>query len=68
MEQESSVPVIQITMSIGRSLDQKREVVGVLTREAARILGTKEESIRVLIYEVTSDNWGNAGILGHDMK
>ena len=62
------MPVIQVTMSVGRSVEQKRELVEVLTKESARILGTKEESIRILIYEVSKEDWGNAGILGLDMK
>jgi 4-oxalocrotonate tautomerase len=62
------MPVIQITMSSGRTVDQKRELVRTLTRETARILGAKEDSVRVLIYEVSAENWGNAGILGVDMK
>jgi len=60
--------VIQVTMSQGRTVEQKRELVQVLTKETARILKTKEESIRILIYEVSKENWGNAGILGADMK
>jgi 4-oxalocrotonate tautomerase len=62
------MPVIQITMSAGRDVEQKRELVKTLTKETARILGTKEESVRILIYEVAGENWGNAGILGIDMK
>ncbi|MGI0036755.1 MAG: tautomerase family protein [Nitrososphaera sp.] len=62
------MPVIQITMSVGRSVEQKRELVRVLTKETARILETREESVRVLIYEVSKENWGNAGVLGLDMK
>ncbi|MCI0560784.1 MAG: tautomerase family protein [Nitrososphaera sp.] len=62
------MPVIQITISQGRTVGQKRELVSVLTKETARILHAKEESIRILIYEVSSENWGNAGILGLDMK
>ena len=63
-----NMPVIQITMSEGRSLEQKRELVKVLTRETARILNSKEENMRILIYEVSKENWGDAGILGVDMK
>jgi 4-oxalocrotonate tautomerase len=63
-----SMPVIQITMSQGRTVEQKRELVQVLTKETARILKTKEESIRILIYEVSKENWGNAGVFGLDMK
>lgn len=62
------MPVIQITMSAGRTVEQKREMVRVLTREAARILKTKEQTIRILIYEVSKENWGDAGVLGLDMK
>lgn len=61
------MPVIQVTMSHGRTVEQKRELVQVLTREAARILKTKEDAVRILIYEVSKENWGNAGVLGADM-
>lgn len=62
------MPVIQITISLGRSLEQKRELIKVLTKETARIMETDEEKVRVLIYEVSKENWGNAGVLGVDMK
>ncbi len=61
------MPVIQVTMSQGRTVEQKRELVQVLTREAARILKTKEDAVRILIYEVSKENWANAGVLGADM-
>lgn len=61
------MPVIQVTMSQGRTVEQKRELVQVLTREAARILKTKPDAVRILIYEVSPENWGNAGVLGADM-
>ena len=62
------MPVIQITISQGRSVEQKRELIRVLTRETARILNTEEEKVRILIYELSKENWGNAGVLGLDMK
>jgi len=62
------MPVIQITISQGRSVEQKRELVKVLTKEAARIMKTEEDEVRILIYEVSKENWGNAGILGLDMR
>jgi 4-oxalocrotonate tautomerase len=57
------MPVIQITISQGRSIEQKRELGEVMTRETARIMKTEEEKVRILIYEVSKENWGNAGIL-----
>lgn len=62
------MPVIQITMSQGRTVEQKRELVSVLTKETARILKTREAAIRILIYEVSKENRGDAGVLGLDMK
>jgi 4-oxalocrotonate tautomerase len=62
------MPVIQITISQGRSVKQKRELIEVLTKETARIMKTQEEKVRILIYEVSKENWGNAGIIGLDMK
>ncbi|HET7148600.1 MAG TPA: 2-hydroxymuconate tautomerase family protein [Candidatus Nitrosopolaris sp.] len=62
------MPVIQITISQGRTVEQKRELIKVLTKETARIVKTHEEKVRILIYEVSKENWGNAGILGLDMK
>lgn len=62
------MPVIQITISQGRTAEQKRELIKVLTRETARIMNTKEEKIRVLIYEVSKENWGNGGIIGLDIN
>lgn len=62
------MPVIQITISQGRSVEQKRELIEVLTKETARIMKTQEEKIRILIYEVSKENWGNAGIIGLDMR
>jgi 4-oxalocrotonate tautomerase len=55
-------------MSTGRTAEQKRELVRALTTETARILNTKADAVRILIYEVTGENWGNAGVLGADMK
>jgi 4-oxalocrotonate tautomerase len=62
------MPVIQITISQGRSVEQKRELIEVITKETARIMKTQEEKVRILIYEVSKENWGNAGIIGLDMK
>lgn len=53
------MPVIQITISQGRTVEQKREFIKVITKETARIMKTQEEKVRILIYEVSKDNWGN---------
>jgi 4-oxalocrotonate tautomerase len=62
------MPVMEITMSQGRSIEQKRELVKIFTKEAARILKINESSIRILIYELSNENWGDSGVLGLDMR
>ena len=57
------MPVIHIELWEGRSLEQKRELVEVLTRETARIMGTEADSIYVVIAEVKKENWGAGGRL-----
>ena len=41
------MPAIQITISYGRSVEHKGELVRVLTRETERIMKTSEEKVRV---------------------
>ena len=55
------MPVIQITISQGRSVEQKRELVKVLTMETARIMKTEQDKVRILIYEVSKRELGKCG-------
>jgi 4-oxalocrotonate tautomerase len=57
------VPIIRIEMWEGRTLDQKRELVAVLSRETARIAGCSLDSISVVIEDVKKENWGSGGQL-----
>jgi 4-oxalocrotonate tautomerase len=41
---------------------------GCLTIMPVIQIKTEEDKVRILIYEVSKENWGNAGILGLDMK
>jgi len=47
----------------GRTLDQKKELVEVLSRETARIAGCSVDSIYVVIENVKKENWGAGGQL-----
>ena len=60
------MPIIRVEMWTGRSLEQKRELVEVLSRETARISGCGIESVYVIIDEVSKDNWGAGGQLCSD--
>jgi len=60
------MPIIRVEMAAGRTLEQKRELAEVLTREAARVIGTQPSSIMVLIDDVAKENWAVAGKLLSD--
>ncbi len=56
------MPVIQVTMLEGRSPEQKREFMARLTSAATEALGSKPESVRVILNEVSADDFGVAGV------
>ncbi|MEM9807492.1 MAG: 4-oxalocrotonate tautomerase [Cyanobacteria bacterium P01_D01_bin.56] len=60
------MPIIRVEILPGRTVEQKRELVEVLTRETARIAGCSEASIYVVIEDVKKENWGVGGELCSD--
>ncbi|MEM1242977.1 MAG: 2-hydroxymuconate tautomerase family protein [Cyanobacteria bacterium P01_H01_bin.26] len=60
------MPIIRVEILPGRTVDQKRELVDVLSRETARIAGCSVESIYVVIEDVKKENWGVGGQLCSD--
>ena len=57
------MPVIRVEIWEGRSIDQKRQLVEVLSKETARITGCGLSSVYVIIDEVKKENWGAGGEL-----
>jgi 4-oxalocrotonate tautomerase len=60
------MPIIRIEMFESRTVEQKRELVDVLTRETARIAGCSTDSIYIVIEDVKKSNWGAGGALCSD--
>jgi 4-oxalocrotonate tautomerase len=60
------MPVIRVEMWEGRSIEQKRELVDVLTREMARISACETDSVYVIIDDIKKENWGAGGELCSD--
>lgn len=50
----------------GRSIEQKRELAQVFTREMARICNCNEAGIFVVIEDVKAENWSVGGTLVSD--
>ena len=57
------MPVIRVEMWEGRTTDQKRELVEVLSKETARITGCEIASVYVIIENIKKENWGTSGQL-----
>ncbi len=57
------MPIIRVEMWEGRTLDQKQELVEVLSKETARITGCGVESVYVILDDIKKENWGAGGQL-----
>lgn len=60
------MPIIRLEMFEGRTPEQKREFVEVVTRETCRILTCKPEDVNIVIDEVSRNRWATAGKLWSD--
>lgn len=60
------MPLINVKMARGRSLEQKRELVRLLTEDAVRILNVSPEWVTVIIDEYEREHWATAGELHAD--
>jgi 4-oxalocrotonate tautomerase len=54
--------VLKVTMLEGRTPEKKAEVIRRLTESAARHLDEPAADIRIVIIEVTKEEWGAGGV------
>ena len=54
------MPVVIVEMWEGRTLDQKEKLIKGVTK-AFEEIGTKPESLHIIIHDVPKTNWGNKG-------
>ena len=55
------MPLVQVTMIAGRTLAQKHELIKRLTEATAEVLEADPQRVRVVLYEVSGDDWGVGG-------
>jgi 4-oxalocrotonate tautomerase len=55
------MPLIQVTMVEGRTVEQKHALIRSLTTAMHESTGTPTDRIRVAIYEITAEDWGIGG-------
>jgi 4-oxalocrotonate tautomerase len=57
------MPMIRVEWLPGRTVEQKRELAEVLTREICRIGGCSPEAVNVVFTDVPAEDWAFAGKL-----
>ena len=62
------MPVVQVNIKEGRTLDQKREIVARMTDVLVDVCGSARARVHIIINEVEEDNWGRGGQLLSDIK
>jgi 4-oxalocrotonate tautomerase len=60
------MPIVQIHMIEGRTLDQKRELVRSVTDAVVSSVGVPPERVHIVIDEMKRENFAEAGILNSE--
>jgi 4-oxalocrotonate tautomerase len=60
------MPIVNIHLLEGRSLEKKRELVEKISHVVMETLGAKPEKVRVILSEMKHDNFAIGGILHCD--
>ncbi len=60
------MPLVQVTMLQGRTLDQKRKIASRITDAMVEEAGAKREAIVVTFIEVSKESYASGGVLMAD--
>ncbi len=62
------MPILQVEMLKGRTLDQKREMVSKVTDVISETLQCSREAVIIIIREMEPENLSKAGVLKVDIN
>ena len=62
------MPTIRVELMEGRTPEQKKNLVKALTQAVVETLGSKADSVDVLLYDIKRSDWATAGELWSEMK
>lgn len=62
------MPIIQVEMLKGRTIEQKREMAKEVTEAVSRTANCPKESVRIIIREMEFENFSEGGVLRCDKK
>ena len=57
------MPTLRVELMEGRTPEQKKELVKVLTQAVVDTLGSKPESVDILLYDIKRGDWATGGVL-----
>ncbi|TFY96865.1 4-oxalocrotonate tautomerase [Ramlibacter rhizophilus] len=57
------MPTIRVELMEGRTVEQKKELVKALTQAVVETLGSKAESVDVLLFDIKRHDWATGGEL-----
>jgi 4-oxalocrotonate tautomerase len=60
------MPIIQVNMFEGRTVDQKRKLVANMTDAVVKSLDVKPEDVRIILQEMAKHDYAIAGLLSID--
>lgn len=60
------MPIIQVNLLEGRTVEQKRELARRLTEAAVEALGVRAEQVRVLMHQMALEDFAIAGVTALD--
>lgn len=62
------MPIVEVHLLKGRTLDQKRRLVQEMTRVLCETLAVKPEQVRILLSEMEKEDYAIGGILSKDRE
>jgi len=62
------MPILQVEILKGRTVEQKREMVKKVTDAITETLNCPKEAVRIIIREMESENFAKAGVLKVDSQ
>jgi 4-oxalocrotonate tautomerase len=66
--QENNMPTIRVDLFEGRTAEQKRNFVKALTQACVDTLGSKPDSVDVILFDVKPSDWATGGELWSEKK
>lgn len=63
-----AMPIIQVHMFEGRTLDQKRKLVASMTDAVVKSLDVKPEDVRIILQDMSRQDYSIGGVLAADRK